>query len=78
MTNVPIEVANALHYNLAIPPYRVAADVERGLVTLRGVVDWDYQRSYAEATVRCVQGVRDVRNEIAVNVGRQPINGEFQ
>jgi osmotically-inducible protein OsmY len=66
MADIRAEVANALHWNLAIPPHRVTAEVKGGLVTLRGVVERDYQKSCAEATVRRVPGVVGVSNEIAI------------
>jgi osmotically-inducible protein OsmY len=71
MTDLRAEVANALHWDLAIPRYRVTADVDRGLVTLRGVVERAYQRSCAEAIVRRVPGVTGVRNEIAVHAAQE-------
>ena len=64
MADIRAEVANALHWNLAIPPHRVTAELNGSLVTLHGVVERDYQKSYAEATVRRVPGVIGVRNEI--------------
>jgi len=66
MADIRAEVANALYWNLAIPPHRVTAEVIGGLVTLRGVVERDYQKSCAEATVRRLPSVISVRNEIAV------------
>jgi osmotically-inducible protein OsmY len=66
MSELRADVANALYWDLAIPRYRVTADVDRGLVTLQGVVERAYQRSCAEAIVRRVPGVIGVRNEIAV------------
>ena len=64
--DVGAEVANALHWNPAIPPHRVIAEVDGGLVTLHGIVDRAYQKSYAEAIVLRVPGVTGVRNEIAI------------
>ena len=66
MTDIRAEVANALHWDLAVPRYRVTADVDHGVVTLHGVVDRAYQKSCAEAIVRRVQGVIGVKNKIAV------------
>ena len=66
MKDLRAEVANALHWNLAIPPHRVTAEVNGGLVTLHGVVERDYQKSCAEATVRRVPGVIGVSNKIAI------------
>jgi hypothetical protein len=36
MPDLCAEVANALYWDLAIPRYRVTADVVHGLVTLQG------------------------------------------
>ncbi len=66
MANVRTEVANALHWTLAIPRDRVTADVDDGVVTLHGVVERAYQRAHAEAVARQVPGVTGVRNEISV------------
>ncbi len=76
MSEPRAEVVNALHWNLAIPRHQVTAQVDQGLVILRGVVERAYQKVFAEATVRRVPGVTAVRNEISVGVshdfGRQP------
>jgi len=66
MADVCAEVANALHWDFAIPRHRVTAEVRNGMVTLHGMVERAYQKSCAEATVRRVPGVITVRNEIAV------------
>ena len=66
MLDIRAEVANALHWDIAIPRHRVTAKVDGGWVTLQGVVEWAYQRSLAEADVRRVPGVTGIKNEIAV------------
>ena len=66
MLDIRAEVANALHWDIAIPRHRVTAKVDDGWVTLQGVVEWAYQRSLAEADVRRVPGVTGIKNEIAV------------
>ena len=71
MADLRADVANALYWDLAIPRYRVNAEVEHGLVTLQGVVERAYQRSCAEAIVRRVPGVIGVRNEIAVRAAQE-------
>jgi len=76
MLDIRAEVTNALHYwDIAIPRHRVTAKVDGGWVTLRGVVEWAYQRSCAEADVRRVPGVIGIKNEIelrGVEESRQP------
>ncbi len=64
--DIRTEVANALYWDLAVPKHRVTADVNGGVVTLRGVVEQNYQKSCAEATVRRVPSVIGVRNEITI------------
>ncbi len=66
MLDIRAEVANALHWDIAIPRHRVTAKVDGGWVTLQGVVEWAYQRSLAEADARRVPGVTGIKNEIAV------------
>jgi len=65
------EIANALHWDLAIPRHRVTAKVDAGVVTLNGIVERPYQRSHAEAIARRVPGVTLVKNEIAVRAAQE-------
>ena len=67
MANIHVEVVNALHWSPAIPPHKVMAEVNGGVVTLRGVVNRAYQKTFAEAIARRVPGVVDVRNNIAIS-----------
>ena len=70
MFDVRAEVTNALYWNLAVPRYRVTAEVDGGVVTLHGSVERAYEKSSAEATVRLVPGVSGVKNEIAISVAQ--------
>ena len=72
MPDIRAEIANALHWDIAIPRHRVIAKVDDGWVTLQGVVDWAYQRSCAEADVRRVPGVIGIKNEIALRGAEEP------
>jgi osmotically-inducible protein OsmY len=74
MTDILVEVANALHWDVAVPRHRVTAKVDGGWVTLTGVVDWAYQRSCAEADVRRVPGVIGIKNEIALRPVQEPVS----
>jgi osmotically-inducible protein OsmY len=71
MSRIGAEVENALYWDLAVPRYRVTAEVDGGVVTLHGVVERAYERSSAEVTVRRVPGVLSVRNRIAVRVAQE-------
>ncbi len=59
-------VLNELHFNCAIPRDRVTVRFQNRNVVLSGEVEWPYQKSCAEASVRRVPGVAGVANEIAV------------
>ena len=41
--DVKTKVLNALHWDLAVPRYRVKVEVENGWVTMSGIVDRPYQ-----------------------------------
>lgn len=66
MLDLHARVANALHWNLAIPRNRIDVRVEGNRVTLRGVVERTFEKSCAEALAQHVPGVVGVRNEIEV------------
>ena len=44
--DVLMRVLNALHWDLAVPRDRLNVDVENGWVTVSGLVDLPYQRSW--------------------------------
>jgi osmotically-inducible protein OsmY len=52
--------------NTMVPLDRVHLSVDNGVVTLRGDVDWQYQREAALTDLRQLNCVRDIRNEIAI------------
>jgi osmotically-inducible protein OsmY len=56
----------AIRWDSEVPDDEVKLDVEDGWVTLRGKVEWQYQRSAAERAVRYLIGVRGITNLIAV------------
>ena len=49
-----------------MPAEALQLDVEDGIVTLRGEVEWDFHRSIAEDTVRAVRGVRGIRDKLSL------------
>ena len=57
---------NALQWNVVVPHDRIMVVVEDGWITLRGEVDWYYQKEEAERTVRNITGVKGVSNLITV------------
>ncbi|MDP1730158.1 MAG: BON domain-containing protein [Devosia sp.] len=52
--------------NKSVPADRVHLSVERGVVTLRGDVDWQYQRQAAEDDLHHLDCIRQIHNEIAI------------
>jgi len=57
---------NALQWNALVPHDRIKVVVEDGWITLRGEVDWYYQKEEAERTVRNITGIKGVSNLITV------------
>lgn len=60
------DLAHALEINTQVPKDQVKAVVVDGLVTLKGIVEWNYQRQAAEACVRDIAGVKGVVNHIKI------------
>jgi osmotically-inducible protein OsmY len=57
-TDIAKAAADALSWNSLVPSDRVVVKVEDGWVTLRGEVDYDYERRAAERAVRISAGQR--------------------
>ena len=57
---------NAFQWNVLVPHDRIKVVVEDGWITLRGEVDWYYQKEEAERTVRNITGIKGVSNLITV------------
>ena len=58
--------ANALKWNISVPDKLIKLEVENGLVTLTGEVNWRFQRDAADDAVCCLFGVKGVLNLITV------------
>jgi len=56
----------ALEWDAFVPVDKLDVTVSKGWVTLRGEVEWQYQRQDAERVVRRLSGVRGVTNLITV------------
>jgi osmotically-inducible protein OsmY len=65
-TDIAQAVVTALKWNTVVPPDRVTVAVARGWVTLKGTLEWQYQKDAAARVVRDLTGVRGVINEIVV------------
>ena len=65
-TDIAQAVVTALKWNTVVSPDRVTVAVARGWVTLKGTLEWQYQKDAAARLVRDLRGVRGVNNEIVV------------
>jgi osmotically-inducible protein OsmY len=59
-------VTRALEWDALVPAGKLEVTVEHGLVTLRGKVEWEFERQAAEQAVRKLSGLRGVTNLITV------------
>jgi osmotically-inducible protein OsmY len=64
--DIAAAAVRALEWDAAIPVDKLDITVSKGWVTLRGEVEWQYQKQDAERVVRRLQGVRGVSNLIVV------------
>jgi osmotically-inducible protein OsmY len=59
-------VANALRWDVEVPDDKIKARVDEGWVSLKGEVDWEFQRSAAVRAIRNLTGVRGVSSNITL------------
>ena len=64
--DIAAAVARALEWDAFIPLDRLDVTVAQGWVTLKGEVEWQYQKEDAERVVRRLTGVKGVTNLITV------------
>jgi len=64
-------VVNSLKWHVWVPDH-VHATVEDGWVTLRGNVNWEYERSSSQDAVSYLAGVKGVTNDIALKPNVKP------
>jgi osmotically-inducible protein OsmY len=62
----------ALEWDAFVPIERLDVTVARGWVTVKGEVEWEYERRSAERAVRRLSGVRGVTNLVTVKPRVQP------
>lgn len=65
-SDIALAAVNALKWNSLVPPDKVAVTVSEGWITLKGDLDWQYQREAAGRAVRDLIGVVGVTNNIIV------------
>jgi osmotically-inducible protein OsmY len=72
------QARDIISWDLAVPKNRVNVEVEDSWVTLRGDVDWRFQRQAAEADVCNLFGVMGVSNAIEIRPRRPACGVERQ
>ena len=65
-TDIATSAEQALKWNTLVPLGAIKPTVDRGGVTLRGEVEWDFQRRAAEKAIRSLMGVVAVSNDITL------------
>jgi osmotically-inducible protein OsmY len=65
-TEIAEAVARTLQWHVAIKEDKIKIVVEKGVVTLSGEVDWNYQRQAAVDAIQHMAGITRVNNYIAV------------
>jgi osmotically-inducible protein OsmY len=71
-SDIAAAAVHALEWDALVPSDRVQVTVSKGWVTLRGEVDWQYQKEDAERVVRRLTGVKGVTNLITVKPHTAP------
>ncbi|MEU8607180.1 BON domain-containing protein [Actinoplanes sp. NPDC048791] len=71
-------IARAFEMDSLVPDDSVKVSVSGGWVTLRGEVDWDFQRQEAQRVVRTLTGVKGVSNLITVRPRTGPSPDELK
>jgi osmotically-inducible protein OsmY len=71
-TDIAAAAINVLKWDAAVPMDRVQVTVSEGWVTLKGEVDWQFQKEAAEREVRNLKGVLGVTNLISVSPRVKP------
>ena len=64
--DIAAEVVRALQWEACVPTENIDVTVSKGWVTLKGEVEWHYQKEEAERVVRHLSGVRGITNLITV------------
>lgn len=71
-TQIAQAAVTALKSNTIVPAERVTVAVSEGRVTLKGTVEWQYQKDAAQRCVRDLFGVKGVLNIIALEPRVKP------
>jgi osmotically-inducible protein OsmY len=64
--DIAADATRALEVDALIPPGKIQLTVSKGWITLKGTVEWQFQREDAERVVRRIKGVHGVTNLVAI------------
>src|SRR5882762_8909014 len=70
--DIAAAVVRALEWDAFVPIDKLDVTVSKGWVTLKGEVEWQYQKEDAERVIRRLQGVKGVSNLIIVRPRATP------
>jgi osmotically-inducible protein OsmY len=76
--DIAAAVIRALEWDAAVPIDKLDVTVSKGWVTLKGEVEWGFQRADAERVARRITGVRGVSNLIIVRPRVKPSPEEMK
>jgi len=65
-TEIAQAALHAVKWNTLLPADRVTVTVANGWLTLKGTLDWQYQKDVAARAVRDLTGVKGITNSITV------------
>jgi osmotically-inducible protein OsmY len=70
--DIAAAAVKALEWDALLPIEAIDVTVSKGWITLKGSVDWQYQRDEAERVVRRLGGVKGVTNLISIKARPTP------
>ena len=65
-SDIAAAAVHALKWNTSIPANKIHVTVDKGWVTIKGEVEWQYQKQEVERVIRPLWGVKGVSNLITV------------
>jgi len=65
-SDIAAAAVHALKWNTSIPADQIHVTVDKGWVTIKGEVEWQYQKQEVERVIRPLWGVKGVSNLITV------------
>lgn len=71
-TDIAQAAVAALKWHTMVPPDHITVSVSSGWITLKGTLEWQYQKDAVARAVRDLTGVRGVMNEIVVKTRVNP------